>query len=35
MVDDFINCKNGKEKIEYLYKNLEIILKEIYGVILY
>ena len=35
MVDDFINRKNGKEKIEYPHKNLEIILKETYGVILY
>ena len=35
MVDDFINRKNGKEKIEYPHKDLEIILKETYGVILY
>ena len=35
MVDDFIKRKNGLEEIAYPHKNLEIILKETYGVILY
>ena len=35
MVDDFIDRKNGIEIIEYPHKNLEFILKETYGVILY
>lgn len=35
MVDDFINCKNGRSKIKYPDNSLEDILKETYGVILY
>lgn len=35
MVDDFISAKNGLSKIKYPHKNLEFILKETYGVILY
>lgn len=35
MVEDFINCKHGKQKIEYIHPMLENILKETYGVILY
>jgi DNA polymerase-3 subunit alpha len=35
MVEDFINCKHGQQKIEYIHPMLEDILKETYGVILY
>ncbi|MDD4563135.1 MAG: DNA polymerase III subunit alpha, partial [Syntrophomonadaceae bacterium] len=35
MVEDFINCKNGCQEIEYIHPRLENILKETYGVILY
>lgn len=35
MVDNFINCKNGLEKIKYPHDSLKEILKETYGVILY
>ena len=35
MVDDFINGKHGKGKIKYFLPQLEPILKETYGVILY
>ncbi|MGL4534199.1 MAG: DNA polymerase III subunit alpha [Fusobacteriaceae bacterium] len=35
MVDNFINCKNGNEKIVYPDPSLEEILNETYGVILY
>lgn len=35
MVDKFLNCKHGKEKITYPHESLESILKETYGVILY
>ncbi len=35
MVDDFINGKHGNVEIEYLLPQLESILKETYGVILY
>lgn len=35
MVEDFINCKHGKQKIEYIHPLLENILAETYGVILY
>ncbi|MCP4669442.1 MAG: DNA polymerase III subunit alpha [Deltaproteobacteria bacterium] len=35
MVDDFINGKHGKGKINYFLPQLEPILKETYGVILY
>jgi DNA polymerase III subunit alpha len=35
MVDSFINCRHGKEKITYLHSVLEPLLKETYGVILY
>lgn len=35
MVDDFILRKHGKQKIEYLFPELEPILKETYGVIVY
>ncbi|MGZ6251385.1 MAG: DNA polymerase III subunit alpha [Candidatus Chromulinivorax sp.] len=35
MVEDFILRKNGKQKIEYLFAELEPILAETYGVIVY
>ncbi len=35
MIEDFINCKNGRQKITYLHPALESILKETYGVIVY
>ena len=35
MVDDYIQVKNGRKKVKYPHKNLEDILKETYGVILY
>ena len=35
MVDDFIRCKKGQVKVEYLHPLLEPVLKTTYGVILY
>ncbi len=35
MVDDFINRKFGRAKVEYLYPTLETILKPTYGIIVY
>ena len=35
MVDEFVNGKHGKVKIKYFLPQLEPILKETYGVILY
>jgi DNA polymerase-3 subunit alpha len=35
MVDDFIECKHGRKRIEYLHPTLEVILEPTYGVILY
>ncbi|MDH5654331.1 MAG: DNA polymerase III subunit alpha [Spirochaetia bacterium] len=35
MSDSFINRKNGKEKVEYPHKDLEEILSDTYGVIVY
>ena len=35
MVDDFINRKHGRAKVEYPHPDLEPILKPTYGVILY
>jgi DNA polymerase-3 subunit alpha len=35
MVEDFILRKNGKQKIDYLFPELESILSETYGVIVY
>ncbi|WP_300394143.1 DNA polymerase III subunit alpha, partial [Fusobacterium sp.] len=35
MVDNFINCKNGREEIKYPHDSLKEILQETYGVILY
>jgi DNA polymerase III subunit alpha len=35
MVDDFINRKHGRAKVEYPHPHLEVILKPTYGVILY
>ncbi|MFH1223719.1 MAG: DNA polymerase III subunit alpha, partial [Pseudomonadota bacterium] len=35
MVTQFINRKHGKEKIDYPFKELESILKETYGIIVY
>ncbi|MBD3767454.1 MAG: DNA polymerase III subunit alpha [Gammaproteobacteria bacterium] len=35
MVDDFINRKHGRQKVEYLHPCLEPILKPTYGTILY
>lgn len=34
-IDSFIKRKEGKEKIDYLHPDLEIILKETYGIIVY
>jgi DNA polymerase-3 subunit alpha len=34
-IDSFIRRKEGKEKIDYLHKDLEDILKETYGIIVY
>lgn len=35
MVDNFINCKNGKQEIKYPHESLKNVLQETYGVILY
>jgi DNA polymerase-3 subunit alpha len=35
MVDDFVDCKHGKKMVEYIVPQLEPILKETYGVIVY
>ncbi len=35
MVDDFIERKHGRQAIEYLHPNLESILNDTYGIILY
>lgn len=35
MIDDFIARKHGRQKIEYLHPNLEPILKDTYGIIVY
>lgn len=35
MVEDFINCKHGRQEIEYIHPQLENILQETYGVVLY
>ncbi len=35
MVDDFIERKHGRQKVTYLFKELEPILQETYGVIVY
>ncbi len=35
MVDDFIERRHGRQKITYLFKELEPVLKETYGVIVY
>ena len=35
MIDDFVACKHGRQKVEYLLPELETILKETYGVIVY
>ncbi|MGC2310755.1 MAG: DNA polymerase III subunit alpha [Candidatus Babeliaceae bacterium] len=35
MVDDFIERKHGRQKIVYLFDELELILQETYGVIVY
>lgn len=35
MVEDFINRKQGRQKLEYIHPALENILKETYGVVLY
>jgi DNA polymerase-3 subunit alpha len=35
MVDDFINRKHGRAKVEYPHPDLEVILQPTYGVILY
>lgn len=34
-IDSFINRKNGKEEVTYIEKDLESILKETYGIIIY
>ncbi len=35
MVDQFVECKHGRQRITYPHKKLEMILKETYGVIVY
>jgi DNA polymerase-3 subunit alpha len=35
MVEDFINCKHGRQEIEYIHPMLQDILQETYGVVLY
>jgi DNA polymerase-3 subunit alpha len=35
MVDDFVDRKHGKKTVEYIVPQLELILKETYGVIVY
>jgi DNA polymerase-3 subunit alpha len=35
MIDDFVDCKHGKKAVEYLLPELEPILQETYGVIVY
>ena len=35
MVDDFVECRHGRQQIKYMHPLLEPILKETYGVILY
>lgn len=35
MIDEFIACRHGRKKAEYLHPKLEPILKETYGVIVY
>ena len=35
MIADFVACKHGRQKVEYLLPELEPILKETYGVIVY
>ncbi len=35
MVEDFINCKHGRQEIEYIHPILQDILQETYGVVLY
>jgi DNA polymerase III subunit alpha len=35
MIDDYVACKHGKKTVEYLVPQLEPILKETYGVIVY
>lgn len=35
MIEDFINCKHGRQQIEYLHPMLAGILEETYGVMLY
>ncbi len=35
MVDDFIECKHGRQEIKYLVPELESILKDTYGIIVY
>jgi DNA polymerase-3 subunit alpha len=35
MVDEYIACRHGRKKVEYLHPRLEPILKDTYGVIVY
>ncbi|MBL3538859.1 DNA polymerase III subunit alpha [Aminivibrio sp.] len=35
MVDQYIRCKHGRAKVEYIHPLLEDVLKETYGVVLY
>ena len=35
MVEDFIERRHGRQKIDYLFPELEPVLKETYGVIVY
>ncbi|MFT6836327.1 MAG: DNA polymerase-3 subunit alpha, partial [Francisellaceae bacterium] len=35
MVDDFVNCKHGRQSVKYPHPSLESVLKQTYGTILY
>jgi DNA polymerase-3 subunit alpha len=35
MIDDFINCKHGRKEVKYMFPELDQILSETYGVIVY
>ena len=34
-IDEYIQRRNGKIKIDYFHKDLEIILKDTYGIVIY
>ncbi|MEE2749921.1 MAG: DNA polymerase III subunit alpha [Myxococcota bacterium] len=35
MVDDFVECRHGRQKVAYLHPDLKDVLQETYGVVLY